>query len=136
MRPIDADNLLKGIEELKQSPWYNFGKITGDNQEIKPEDAFYHRTYLERKEAIDVIVEQCIEKEPTIETEPVNGWISVKDRLPEDDVSILICSTRKTISKATYSSDMGRYYIADSDLWYNELDITHWQPLPEPPKGG
>ena len=69
------------------------------------------------------------------EAEPVNGWISVKDRLPEDDVSILICSTRKTISKATYSSDMGRYYIADSDLWYNELDITHWRSLPKPPKG-
>ena len=63
------------------------------------------------------------------------GWISIKDRLPDDDVSILICSERKTISKATYSSDMGRYYIADSDLWYNELDITHWMPLPEPPKG-
>ena len=72
---------------------------------------------------------------PTIESEPDSGWISVKDRLPEDDVSILICSERQTISKATYSSDMGRYYIADSDLWYNELDITHWRPLPKPPKG-
>jgi hypothetical protein len=61
-------------------------------------------------------------------------WISVKDRMPEDDVSILICSKRKTISKATYSSSMGRYNIADSDYWYNELDVTHWMPLPEPPK--
>jgi hypothetical protein len=62
-----------------------------------------------------------------------NGWISVKDRMPEDDVSILICSKRKTISKATYSSSMERYNIADSDYWYNELDVTHWMQLPEPP---
>jgi hypothetical protein len=63
-----------------------------------------------------------------------NGWISVKDRMPEDDVSILICSKRKTISKATYSSSMGRYNIADSDYWYNELDVTHWMPLPDLPE--
>lgn len=71
MRPIDADKLLKGIEELRQSPWYNFGRIENDSQEIGPEESFYHRMYLERKEAVDVIVEQCINKEPTIKVIPV-----------------------------------------------------------------
>ena len=66
----------------------------------------------------------------------VSKWISCKDKMPEDGISVLICSYRGTVSKATYDSDMGYFYIADSELHYNELDITHWQPLPEPPKDG
>ena len=61
-------------------------------------------------------------------------WISCKEKMPEEDISILICSYRGTVSKATYNSDMGYFYIADSDLYYNELDITHWQPLPQGPR--
>ena len=64
----------------------------------------------------------------------VSKWISCKEQMPEDGISVLICSDRGTVSKATYDSDMGYFYIADSELHYNELDITHWQPLPEPPK--
>lgn len=64
----------------------------------------------------------------------LNSWISFKDQKPEDCVSILICSERGTVSKATYDSDMGWFYIADSELHYNELDITYWMPLPQPPK--
>ena len=67
---------------------------------------------------------------------PVDRWISCKEQMPEDGVSVLICSYRGTVSKATYDSDMGYFYIADSELHYNELDITHWIPLPEPPKDG
>ena len=64
----------------------------------------------------------------------ISKWISCKEQMPEDGISVLICSDRGTVSKATYDSDMGYFYIADSELHYNELDITHWQPLPEPPK--
>lgn len=63
----------------------------------------------------------------------VSKWISCKEKMPEDGISVLICSYRGTVHKATYDSDMGYFYIADSDLHYNELDVTHWQPLPEPP---
>jgi hypothetical protein len=85
MRPIDADKLLKGIEELRQSPWYNFGRIENDSQEIGPEESFYHRMYLERKEAVDVIVEQCINKEPTIKVIPVKHgrWIRKHNSFPQ-----------------------------------------------------
>ena len=61
-------------------------------------------------------------------------WISCKEQMPEDGISVLICSDRGTISKATYDSDMGYFYIADSEFHYNELDITHWRNLPKPPK--
>ena len=50
MRLIDADKLLEGIAELKQSPWFN--------------DKY---GYADRKEAVETIEDLCIKKEPTID---------------------------------------------------------------------
>ena len=75
----------------------------------------------------------AIDEMPAADVQPVDRWISCKDEMPEDGISALICSYRGTVSKATYDSDMGYFYIADSELHYNELDITHWRHLPTPP---
>ena len=77
-----------------------------------------------------------VENMKSADVQPVDRRISCKEQMPEDGVSVLICSYRGVVSKATYDSDMGYFYIADSELHYNELDITHWQTLPEPPKDG
>ena len=68
--------------------------------------------------------------------QPVNQWISCKDKMPDDGVNVLISTGNKQISLAWYDSDRGRFYICDSDYNYNLLDVSHWQPLPEPPKDG
>ncbi len=47
MKMIDADHLINEIEELKKSPWYN--NIYG---------------FIYQKEAIDMIVDLCIKREP------------------------------------------------------------------------
>lgn len=55
-------------------------------------------------------------------------WVSVKDRLPEKYEEVLVYS-------AKYGVQVD--WIADNTdyLWWNygEL-VTHWMPLPEPPK--
>ncbi len=75
----------------------------------------------------------------TVESELENtigsDWISCEERMPDEGEMVLVFSTHKEISKAFWDSDMGKFFIADSDYHYNQLDITHWQPLPEPPKG-
>lgn len=50
MKLIDADRLLEGIAELKQSPWFNskYG-------------------YADRKEAVETIEDLCIKREPTVD---------------------------------------------------------------------
>lgn len=54
-------------------------------------------------------------------------WISVKDRLPEHYVSVLVFDPKEQIP---YAIDFytGKY-------WGNRFDtVTHWMPLPSPPK--
>lgn len=74
MRPIDADNLLKGIEELKESPWFKRGKLEDTDTDVVFNRGLQHCGYLERKEAVEIIENMCIKKEPTIEVEPVKHW--------------------------------------------------------------
>lgn len=82
-----------------------------------------------------------IKQMPTVEAEPDNGWISVDDRLPEIKEhyrsELVIC----------YSPDGEHEYLFDyyemnglgqgcfTAEKYFGITITHWQPLPKPPKG-
>ena len=95
---------------------------------IKAETRFYSGTYAN--------IERAIDSAPTIDPEsmpPKEEWISVKDRLPKvkDDV-LIYDSHHRNIYKA--------WYIGDIDVWFSNeylpqfINITHWMPLPEPPK--
>lgn len=67
---------------------------------------------------------------PTIEAEP--KWISVKERLPEDDEHYLVwCSDNNSCELALYFGD-GEWLT--EDLENITRVVTHWMPLPEPPK--
>lgn len=66
----------------------------------------------------------------------MNGWISVKERLPEKDVPWVAVFDGKEVLYADWDSDEG---FMDPDFpdhgWripYN--GVTHWQPLPPPPE--
>lgn len=74
------------------------------------------------------------------------GWISVKDRLPEKDGKYLVCvgdsgyykiaafSTDKT-KENTYTERGYGWSDYDCDYGFYEVKrVTHWMPLPEPPK--
>lgn len=104
-----------------------------------------------------------------------NQWINVKDRLPENEVDVLICAQRRyykggtipVVSTAFYTDgkmnteesgynwDLGNVdmeydeevdaYIVPEGWWesvrygeeFSAVDdfVTHWMPLPQPPKG-
>ncbi len=61
------------------------------------------------------------------------SWISVKDRLPEDEeITALVLIS----GDGWHDHDFAYYYSAK---WYDKYDdivegVTHWQELPEPPK--
>lgn len=64
----------------------------------------------------------------------VGEWISVKDRLPEENTEVLIyCKTNS--GKEVFFVDKIYYFrgLAIWDCWHGE--VTHWMPLPSAPKG-
>lgn len=62
-----------------------------------------------------------------------DGWDS-QDRLPEDRDWVLVFHTGYgTPKKAKFKEDSCSFWI-DGDFG-NDGEVTHWQPLPEPPKG-
>ena len=78
-----------------------------------------------------------IDEIPDVDVQPIDGWISCKDKMPEEYKTVLV-----------YEKDYGvmigelekkffdtQYFIArKSGLILRTTEVTHWQPLPEPPK--
>lgn len=52
-------------------------------------------------------------------------WISVEDKLPKSWEIVLVCTKHNTIEMNMYSAIGG---------WKRNAPVTHWMPLPNPPK--
>ena len=74
----------------------------------------------------------------------VQEWISVKDKLPPYNRNVLVY--RPNMAMKILVDTYDGYYGDDDDEWYEGWAlyggdthgnpvITHWMPLPEPPKG-
>ena len=61
----------------------------------------------------------------------IQEWISVKDRLPEDQEEVLVCTRSKN---GVRNIDKG-YMAIDRFIHRGRAEVTHWMPLPQPPKG-
>ncbi len=71
----------------------------------------------------------------------MNGWISVKDGLPEDNRFVLVCNDDGHMMIAQYVGEsiwqwQYKYTNYDVDVWDDEEQgpVCWWMPLPEPPK--
>ena len=111
MRLIDADALLHYLRSTLS--------------DLTEEDGAYEWAW------VDAIHE--IEHAPT-----VNGWISVKDRLPENEQYVILWTKTGVMKYAKYLDDEPhRPWITYDEngscrAWDNV--VTHWMPMPEPPK--
>ena len=66
----------------------------------------------------------------------VQEWISVKDRLPENDQWALCFMKDKSFGTfRVFQWNYIDWQWNDGNEWYDENDVTHWMPLPQPPKG-
>lgn len=66
-------------------------------------------------------------------------WISVKDRLPEEGLAVLVCLTSEFITVAYRSREnlkkIWQLYGPVSDILdLKNESVNYWAPLPEPPK--
>ena len=99
----------------------------------------YYAGFRGKEAAIKAVDDACILAVAALREQGRRRWIPVADSLPEKDDSFL-CTYK-------FNSNSGRQFVGDifyfaSDKhphWQHEsagLIVTHWMPMPEPPKEG
>jgi len=58
-------------------------------------------------------------------------WISVEEGLPESYVNVLVYYDDDGLYRVDTMIHNGKKWIYQ---WTNKFTVTHWMPLPEPPK--
>lgn len=97
-----------------------------------------HPEYLIKDDALHIIdsmsAADVVEQEQ--ESKPLKGWISVQDRLPEESGYYLVFTDIGRIALLSYSKKY-QAFNAHDDSYSEEyvITVTHWMPLPNPPKG-
>lgn len=83
-----------------------------------------------------------IDQMKAADVQPVKQWISVDDKLPIEQGPVL-CYARSTTGEGNYRI-LGT--LRNGEFWFLQVDgtqlsfpnlcleVTHWMPLPEPPK--
>ena len=93
----------------------------------------YNRCF-DTTDDVDVLAEYISELEARIPQ-----WISVKDRLPEDGDEVLFF-VMDWVMKGKYCKQVPHWeaYLSGGSAHYHKNNgiehVTHWMPLPEPPK--
>lgn len=62
-------------------------------------------------------------------TDTNDKWVSVDERLPEKTGTYIVCTAKNSVYCAKYYAN-GKHFGIEMNT-----RITHWMPLPEPPKG-
>ena len=118
MRLIDADALIEILRTAVRN-MKGVAKFIGaeDDPELK----------MEIKAYTDIL--NGVKEQPTIEPEP--HWISCGERLPEEDVEVLVTDDAGGIT--TIEVDRcGMYENTKERFWYTSQHVIAWMPLPEP----
>ena len=78
-----------------------------------------------------------------------NNWISVKDKLPNENETVWICNNETryvNLGSFVYIGNEGWFWSESNGTIYShegnivaeceteDLDVTHWMPLPKLPK--
>lgn len=80
---------------------------------------------------VDVLADYLIANGVTVQE-----WISVKDRLPEKDIRVLVWMKDNEEGYTQMDTDRWSCTMEQGYHWIRwGKSVTHWMPMPEPPKG-
>ena len=124
---------------------YDIAKFYGYNSIEEYDEA--------EKRKLGIFTESMKKQKPYIEKEPIKiqpvKWISCKDKMPDTPEQgmdamysdyCLVCDDFGWIGMAYYMTDGQKswweFADAQNKIKIDWTEITHWMPLPEPPKDG
>ncbi len=73
---------------------------------------------------------RVVQEPKGVEIDRFNKWISVKDRLPEEMRAVIVWTKDRAMGEAWLAED-GFEWCESGE----RADVTHWMPMPQPPKG-
>lgn len=84
------------------------------------------------------VIKKYIEEFPVADVQPMNMWISVDDKLPEWDKTVLVWYASDTLFGVSEGYGLSWYHGSwrVNDLNGENIRIFYWQYLPEKPKDG
>ena len=126
MSVVDADAYSAEMKDRQDAAWKWRNEAIVEEDEVKlarAEGAF--TAFTEAKLTMDKHI--------------ISQWHRVEDGLPksgEFGEIVIACNDVGTVN-AAYLSSNGKWYAANNtmyDAWTWMPNVTHWMPLPEPPK--
>lgn len=101
--------------------WEQFNAEIDEMLDLYCSDAAHKKTLEEQREVVEFTIAALRGQ---------MDWISVRDRLPEDQVEVLVATRSKN---GVRNIDKG-YLAIDHFIHRGRAEVTHWMPLPELPK--
>lgn len=95
---------------------------------------------IEELKAYADLYKELTEKGQTVARKLIDAypeWISVEERLPEVDQPVMICAFGQSVGEGVYRGHDGFHHVwkmyASSGTYWDD-EVTHYMPLPDPPK--
>ena len=82
-------------------------------------------------ELYDWQVDNVIDAIETLISSRADGWVRVEDGLPDEGVPVLVFMS---YGKTDVCHLRGNYWVQSVRPEHSNGSVTHWQPLPQPPK--
>ena len=133
------EKLVELLDDMQRSGTGYFGSAI-ENKKIADYLIAHGVTVQENLEISDELLKQLknapitiCKEEPLIEV--VQEWISVNDRLPEEKVNCIVHYKHAYCDNDDFWAIGMCFYDGNKFQLYWSYKVTHWMPLPEPPKG-
>jgi hypothetical protein len=152
---IAADRMWQGWQAALESRVLAESSNKADEEWCKAYAEEWQDTLKEQSDRIKELERVLAERKPVIDKSMVkrlmvqhglahptpddaSQWISVSERLPEDDQMVVVYDPDNTILKvwpAQWDAENQAFTAGShkSAGWFEKDEVTHWMPLPKPP---
>ena len=102
---------------------------------LRSESTLHYSAIKDMRAAADAI-EELMRRCEQFQYMPPPAWIPVTERLPKKPKNYPNCKLREYYFLVTLETNavVCREYDFDNKRWPGTIRVTHWMPLPEPPK--